>query len=107
MHSKIVQALKIYARFGVLAGLLVAGLLFVLMPCSASADLHNGTWDYRMKITFSGYTNAETLADFPALVTLSEDLPTFSYSQFSAPMTGGDLRFRDASDIRELDFEIE
>lgn len=107
MHSNVDQALTPRARFGVLAGLLVAGFTFAFMPCSASADLRGGTWDYRMKITFPGYTNAETLADFPALVTFSEDLPTFSYSQFSAPVTGGDLRFRDANDIRELDFEIE
>lgn len=60
----------------------------------------------RMKITFSGYTNAETLLDFPVLVQLGTNIPGFSYAQFASPGNGADLRFT-AANGRELPFEID
>jgi Concanavalin A-like lectin/glucanases superfamily/Domain of unknown function (DUF2341) len=60
----------------------------------------------RMKITFSGYTNTETLLDFPVLVELSANLPDFSYSQFASPVDGADLRFTGESG-RELPYQID
>jgi hypothetical protein len=59
-----------------------------------------------MRITFSGYTNAAALLDFPVLVRLSTNLPGFSYAQFASPADGADLRFTSASG-RELPFQIE
>jgi len=59
-----------------------------------------------MRITFSGYTNTETLADFPVLVRLSTNISGFSYSQFASPSDGADLRFT-AANGRELPFEID
>jgi len=61
---------------------------------------------HEMQITFSGYTNTETLSDFPVLVRLSPGIPGFSYSQFLFPGTGADLRFVSASG-RELPFQID
>jgi hypothetical protein len=61
---------------------------------------------YGMRITFSGYTNAETLTDFSMLVRLSTNVPGFSYAQFASPGDGADLRFA-AGNGRELPFEIE
>jgi hypothetical protein len=60
----------------------------------------------RMQITFAGYTNGETLLDFPVLVRLSPAIPGFSYSQFVSPGTGADLRFISESG-RELPYQID
>ncbi|MDD4870920.1 MAG: DUF2341 domain-containing protein, partial [Kiritimatiellae bacterium] len=60
---------------------------------------------YKMKVTFSGYDKAETLTNFPALVTFSENLPGFLYSQFQAGAT--DLRFVDEGETSELNYEID
>jgi hypothetical protein len=61
---------------------------------------------YGMRIAFSGYTNAETLLEFPVLVRLSTNVPGFSYAQFASPGDGADLRFA-AENGRELPSEIE
>ncbi|HUA66359.1 MAG TPA: DUF2341 domain-containing protein [Alphaproteobacteria bacterium] len=60
----------------------------------------------RMQITFGGYTNGETLLDFPALVRLGTSIPGFSYSQFASPANGADLRFT-AENGRELPYQID
>ena len=59
-----------------------------------------------MQITFSGYTNAAALLDFPVLVRLSTNIPGFSYAQFASPGDGADLRFTGTNDT-ELPFQIE
>lgn len=59
-----------------------------------------------MRITFSGYTNSETLSDFPVLVRLSTNISGFSYSQFVSPADGADLRFI-AENSRELPFQVD
>ncbi len=61
---------------------------------------------YRLKIAFDGYAGNETLTNFPALVTLSEDISGFSYETFLSS-EGHDLRFWDATRSRELNSEIE
>ncbi len=61
---------------------------------------------YRMAIGFNHYTNAEPLANFPALVDLSPALSGFSYGEF-ASATGGDLRFTDAGGLLPIPFEID
>lgn len=60
----------------------------------------------RMQITFGGYTNTETLQDFPALVRLGSTIPGFSYSQFASPANGTDLRFTSEGG-RELPYQID
>lgn len=60
---------------------------------------------YAMEIRFDGYTEAETLTDFPVLVRLGTQIAGFSYGQFVAP-DGSDLRFHDA-DRSELRYEVE
>jgi len=60
----------------------------------------------RLKLTFSGYTRAETLTNFQALINLSTALPGFSYHGFASP-TGGDLRFTDSTGTNEIPFEID
>ena len=63
-------------------------------------------WDRRMDITFNGYTNSETLTNFPVLVVLSTNIEGFAYSQFGSP-GGGDLRFTAGGGTDPLSFEIE
>jgi hypothetical protein len=63
-------------------------------------------WAYRMKITFSEYRGAETLTNFPALVTFEPGMPGFAYGQFASE-TGGDLRFTDGDVAMMLSHEIE
>jgi len=61
----------------------------------------------KMKITFSGYDKGTTLTNFPALVVLNESGTNgFLYSQF-ASTNGWDLRFKDATETTELNYEIE
>lgn len=63
-------------------------------------------WRYRMKLTFRGYTRAEVLTDFPALVRLNENTSAFRYTN-CASSNGGDLRFSDAAGTTLLAHEIE
>lgn len=60
----------------------------------------------KLRIRFDGYHRAETLADFPALVVLSTNIPGFNYSQFAAP-NGGDLSFTDATGTQPIPHEVE
>ncbi|TVR14485.1 MAG: DUF2341 domain-containing protein, partial [Planctomycetota bacterium] len=57
-------------------------------------------------ITFPGYDWGETLADFPLLLRLSNDIPDFVYENMAYPDDGRDLRFY-AEDGSELPFRME
>ena len=72
----------------------------------STAGLNPADYGSRLKITFAGYTNTETLVDFPVLVNLSTNLPGFSYKQFASP-AGADLRFTDSGGLSPLPFEID
>jgi autotransporter-associated beta strand protein len=61
---------------------------------------------YQATISFPGYTRPEVLTNIPLLVTLSANIPGFSYANFASPV-GGDLRFKTADGITDLNFEIE
>ena len=74
--------------------------LAIIPPFNPSA------YAYRMKVSFPGYNRAETLSNFPALVSFSTNLPGFNYRQF-ASATGGDLRFTDGSGLAAIPFEID
>ena len=58
-------------------------------------DFSASDYAHAVDITFSGYTGASALSNFPALVKLSPDIRGFSYGDFRKP-GGGDLRFTDA-----------
>ena len=60
----------------------------------------------RMKITFAGYDRTEPLTHFPVLVTFSNNLPGFAYSQFASP-TGADLRFTDGDGTTTIAHEVD
>jgi hypothetical protein len=83
-----------------------AVIALLILTCTSLANSISGSSSHRVKITFSGYSQPETLSDFPALVILNTNMSQFSYTQFAAPATGGDLRFTDAGGT-ELYFEIE
>ena len=51
---------------------------------------------HEVSVAFTGYAGGSTLADFPVLVRLSENVPGFSYADFQLE-NGGDLRFFDAA----------
>ena len=59
-----------------------------------------------LEIRFPEYDRDETLTDFPALVVLNEGAGGFSYDGFLSP-AGYDLRFSNATETAELDYEIE
>jgi RNA polymerase sigma factor (sigma-70 family) len=63
-------------------------------------------WEHKMKITFSGYNRTEVLKNFPALVTFDSNPANFAYGQF-ASTKGYDLRFSDATQTGELNYEVE
>lgn len=78
-------------------------------PASASfttSILNPQDYGSRFRITFSGYARGEALLKFPVLVTLSTNLPGFSYRHFASP-TGGDLRFTDAGGLMVIPHEID
>ncbi|MGH8024065.1 MAG: DUF2341 domain-containing protein, partial [Limisphaerales bacterium] len=72
----------------------------------AITTLNPANFNSHLKITFSGYTNSETLQYFPALVCLSTNIPGFSYGEFMTA-NGADLRFADSDGTRELPYEVE
>ncbi len=69
-------------------------------------DLTPGDFAHSMKIVFRGYDSGATLTNFPALVTLSEDMDEFSYGGFVSS-SGGDLRFADSDGTTVIPYEIE
>ncbi len=80
------------------------------MPLAVDFSLWEGTaftaWPRGTRLTFPGYTRSETLTNIPLLVTLSTNIPGFSYADFANPF-GGDLRFTDETGTTELSYEIE
>lgn len=66
---------------------------------------------YQMAINFTGYTNrSETLTNFPVLVVLSNNVGGSGLNFVTQPFlstNGWDLRFRDAADTTNLNYEIE
>jgi len=65
-------------------------------------------WAFRMKLSFPGYTQSETLTNFPVLIVFSNNVggSGFSYDGFSSE-TGADLRFASSNETMELNYEIE
>jgi hypothetical protein len=76
----------------------------VMVLCAL--DQNVVTRNFRMRITFPNYNRSETLTNFPVLVILNTNLPGFSYSSFASP-TAGDLRFKSADGLADLNYEIE
>ena len=59
----------------------------------------------KMKIAFGGYNKGEALTNFPALVVFSNAMSAgFAYADF-ASTNGYDLRFKDATETQELNYE--
>ena len=63
----------------------------------------NSDWSNRKKLIFNNSGQSETLENFPVLVNLSSS--NFDYSK--AMTDGSDLRFIDADNTTELNYEIE
>ena len=88
-------------KSGSAAGLMVA--LTVMAATSQSADF--SAWTYKLPLTFTGYGQADTLTNFPALVIFSTNITGFSYSDFLSG-TNADLRFAGSNQTDELNYEI-
>jgi len=87
-------------QFGLLAITAWLGFCDLAITAPAWYDSH---WAYRQEVTVSGLGNSSTLADFPALVQISDQAnPLFDRAQAG----GLDVFFTDASGTR-LDHEIE
>ena len=88
---------------------LVSSIICGLLLLSATTPLHASNfdaWGKKAEITFSGYTGAETLANFPALVVLgTNSIAGFDYAQLESE--GTDLRFSDSTGTVELPYEID
>ena len=83
----------------------LAALALMTATVQAGGNLDTSGFGYRAEIRITGYTQAETLTNFPVLVTLGTNIAGFAYSQFASG-TGGDLRF--ASDTgEELNYEMD
>lgn len=80
--------------------------LVVLMAAGMTSAVDFSSWQKSMQITFSGYSKAESLTNFPALVVLSTNISGFSYTNFLSG-TNADLRFADATQTNELSYEID
>lgn len=91
-------------RLSSLRCLSLAGLFGLVAFAPAAAGAADPP--YRMKITFPGYARDEVLTNLPALVVLGPQIHGFRYGEF-ASVSGGDLRFADASGTGELNHEIE
>jgi len=91
-------------------GRAVAGCVaFSILLAVSGSEARGGdfrSWQRKMSVSFDGYTRAEPLTNFPALVIFSTNIPGFSYSQFLSA-TNDDLRFTDGSETNELNHEIE
>ncbi|MBI3986123.1 MAG: DUF2341 domain-containing protein, partial [Lentisphaerae bacterium] len=87
-----------------LSAFLVWGILLVAGQVSA-ADF--STWVHKMPITFSGYGKPETLTNFPVLLRFGTNITGFSYTDYSSPTNGADLRFSASNQTDELNYEIE
>ena len=86
----------------------LAVLLFAVVGCcSGPVWGAPGSPRYETQIMFSGYDRAESLTNFPVLVTLGTHIGGFSYTDFVSPVDGADLRFRRADNDLALDYEIE
>lgn len=89
------------------------GLVLVMAVCfSITANAGNppidpATYARELEITFSGYDKPDTLTNFPVLVVFSNNAANgFNYLDF-ASTNGYDLRFMDAAQTQQLNFEIE
>ena len=82
-------------------------LLLLGLVGGASAGVFDA-WNYRMKVSFSGYNRPETLTNFPVLLVLSNNVGGlgFAYSNCMSS-TGGDLRFASWDEATALNYEIE
>jgi len=80
--------------------------LLKALPCAALAAIFAAPtaalgsvndYVYCAEITVAGAANGVSLANFPALVRISESrIDGFAYSQLSSPTDGADLRFTDS-----------
>lgn len=87
-----------------LAVALVMSVASATSRAGVGDPLNTSTYEYQMKITFSGYTGTSTLTNFPALVVLNTGITGFDYGQLLSG--GADLRFADATGF-ELAYEID
>ena len=83
----------------------------VASPTSFTTAIVSKTGPFKMPISFPGYTNrTEALANFPALVAFSNGMGNADFHFQRYPFlsaNGWDLRFRDAADTTNLNYEIE
>jgi hypothetical protein len=108
---------------------ILSGFMAVVMLASAAVaqgiGAHNagprrgagmsavGGAEWKMKITFDGYSNrTETLTNFPALVVFSNGMTSsglaFNFADQSFAKTNGyDLRFWSGDEVTELPYEVE
>lgn len=83
-------------------------ILSILFLCAATVTATAAdftAWSYKSQITFSGYTNAATLTNFPALVYVGTNISGFAWTQVT-DSKGFELRFSDSAN-NELNYEFD
>ena len=85
---------------------ILTGLFLLAGTIGAGAGVYDA-WSFRTKLRFAGYDKAGTLTNFPALVVLQTNLTGFSYSDFTSPTNGADLRFSASNATTALNYEIQ
>lgn len=71
-----------------------------------SADPQGVAVLHQARLSFTNYTRAEVLTNFPVRVVLGGHIPNFNYASFASP-TAGNLRFLSGDGVLELPYEIE
>lgn len=83
--------------------ILLLGIVMLFSVISVSATWWDTDWNNRVQINISNSNVDSDLTDFPHLIKLNSSIMNFS----SALSNGEDIRFLNATEDGELDFEIE
>ena len=86
--------------------MLAAALALFALPGTLFSDVNGTAYARSFDISFPGYTESETLTNFPVLVRLSAARNDFKYAKCKLA-DGGDVRFFDADGTTVLPSEVD
>lgn len=106
VNASVIKDTDTHFSQGILSSTTVVGSgtgSYVELSSSGGGNWYNNSWQYRRKLTIDNSAQAENLANFPLLVTLSAS--NFDFSKVRSD--GGDIRFTDSNGTTLLSYEIE
>jgi len=101
MFSRLTNYICFFARLALLAVLLP--VIFIPMPARADTGWYDVSWEYRKSITVDSAQVADSLSDFPLLISLSADIGLAANAQND----GDDILFTASDGITRRNHEIE